>query len=83
MDYQPIVIATIVAVPPTLLGAAALVQASKTHGLVNSRMDQLLELTKRQSSDAATLNEKKAQSARESAVAISEMSKKIESKEDK
>ena len=37
-----LLIAIVVSIPPTLVGIAALVQASKTYKLVNSHMDALL-----------------------------------------
>ena len=46
MDWTAIIIAMIVAIPPTLLGAATLIQGIKTHSTFNSKMDKLLELTR-------------------------------------
>jgi hypothetical protein len=46
MEWQPVIIAGIVAVPPTLLGLATLIQGVKTHATFNSKMDAMLELTK-------------------------------------
>lgn len=45
-------------------------QSIQTHMAVNSRMTELLELTKKQSGDEATLAEKSAQSEREKAAAV-------------
>lgn len=72
MDWAPIVLAAIAALPPTLVALAAYVQAIRTHTAVNSRMTELLEITKRQATDAATLAEKKAEQFRkgEAAVAV-------------
>ena len=46
MDWAPVIIAAIVAVPPTLMGLATLIQGIKTHATFNSKMDKLLEVTR-------------------------------------
>jgi hypothetical protein len=58
MDIQLIVLAIIAAVPPTLVGLASLFQATRTHRIVNSRMTELLELTRKSSEAKGTLDEK-------------------------
>jgi hypothetical protein len=55
-------IALIVAIPPTLVALGGLVQAIRTHGLVNSRMTELLDLT-RKSSKAEGVQEEKENAA--------------------
>jgi len=62
--WHEIVVAVVVAVPPTVAASAALVQAYKTHKAVNSRITQLLELTKEAATHAATLAEKNAEALR-------------------
>lgn len=47
-----------------MLGSVQIYQARQTHNLVNSRMTELLEITKRSATDAATLAEKKAEKVR-------------------
>ena len=71
MDWTVILIALITAVPPTLVAAAAYLQASKTHQAVNSRMTELLELTRIASGDAATLAEREAAHVRKGEAAAS------------
>lgn len=58
MNWDAIIIAAITSVPPTLVAAAAYLQASRTHKAVNSRMTELLEITKAAASSSATLAEK-------------------------
>jgi hypothetical protein len=67
-------LAVIAATPPTLVALAALRKAESTHLLVNSRMSELLALTKAAAGDAATLAEKRAEKQRvdEKAKAISD-----------
>ena len=47
MNWEPIIIGVIAALPPSLVGVAALLQAIKAHNAVNSKMDALLELTRK------------------------------------
>jgi signal transduction histidine kinase len=51
-------IALIAAVPGTLVGTASLVQSIRNHRLVNSRMTELLELTKTSSKAEGVLEQK-------------------------
>lgn len=44
-----VIIAVIVAIAPTIASVAALVQVFKVHKLVNSRMTELLDLTRKSS----------------------------------
>ena len=43
---DPVVIALIVSIAPTIMGIATFIQTVKTHKIVNSRMTELLELTR-------------------------------------
>lgn len=79
MNWDIIVPAIVAGLPTTIAAIAALIQASKahtqateTHKAVNSRMTELLELTRKQASDEATLVEKDAEHTRkgEAAAAI-------------
>ena len=84
ISWQAVLIATIAAIPPTMLAAASLWQATaakdkaieataqavETHQAVNSRMDRLLLLIEQGAADKATLAEKDAQTAREGAAAV-------------
>lgn len=64
IDWQTVIIAGIAALPPTVVAAAAFVQALKTHKSVNSRMTELLEATKAQATAEATVAEQEAQEGR-------------------
>lgn len=64
-----VAVALFAATPPTLVAVAALVQAIRTHKAVNSRMDELLALTRKQATEEATLAEKGAQKGRETGAA--------------
>lgn len=70
MNWDLIIPAFLIAVPPTIAAIAGLIQAAKTHKAVNSRMTELLELTRRQAGDEATLAEKAASRARKGEAAI-------------
>lgn len=68
MNWEPIIIAAISAIPPTLIGAAAYIQARKaraqseeTHHAVDGRMDELLELTRESSKAKGVLQQKESQ----------------------
>ena len=45
MDWDSIIVAAIVSLPPTLLGIATLIQGLRTHATFNSKMDAMLKLT--------------------------------------
>jgi hypothetical protein len=47
MDWNSIVIASILTIPPTLMGLATLIQGIRTHKTFNSKMDAMLELTEK------------------------------------
>lgn len=64
VDINVIVVAGITALAPTIIALAALVQAIRTHSLVNSRMTQLLELARKEAITAATLAAKEAAESR-------------------
>lgn len=79
INWETIILAIITATPPTLVAAAALYQAIKaknktieTHEAVNSRMTELLEISKKASADAATLTEKRTQEVKDDLKTISE-----------
>lgn len=61
INWEIIILAVIAVVPSTLAALAAYRQASKTHSAVNSRMDELLRVTREQ----ATLVERAAGIARQ------------------
>jgi hypothetical protein len=65
-----VAVALFAATPPTLVAVAALVQAIRTHKAVNSRMDELLALTRKQATEEATLAEKGAQKGRDIVAAV-------------
>lgn len=67
INWNVILVAVIAAIPPSIVGLAAYNKADQTHQLVNSRMTELLELTRKAAKDEATLAEKKAQTVREEA----------------
>lgn len=64
-----IALAVIAAVPPSIVAMAAFNKASATHELVNSRMTELLEITRKSSKAEGKLGEQNAQGAREEAAA--------------
>lgn len=49
IDWTIVIVAGIAAVPTIVASILALKQSKKTHGIVNSRMDELLKLTKSES----------------------------------
>ena len=63
--FDIILIAVIAATPPTIVATASLIKATQTHDLVNSRMTELLEITKAEATSKATLAEKLAERQRE------------------
>lgn len=65
--YSPIILAVL---PATIAAVAAWYQAKATHMAVNSRMDELLALAKREASAQATLDEKAAECQRKGDEAI-------------
>lgn len=67
-----ILIALISAVPATIAALAAWNQSKKTHILFNSRMSEMLALTKQAAGDAATLAEKKAEHVRQGEAALAD-----------
>lgn len=83
MNWETVILAIVAGLPATIAAIAALIQASKaknqateTHRAVNSRMTELLEITRKQAGNEATLIEKNAESARkgEAAAAIASTS---------
>lgn len=79
INWETIILAIITAIPPTMVAAAAFYQAYKanskageTHNLVNSRMTELLEISKKASADAATLTEKRTQEVKDDLKGIAE-----------
>lgn len=75
MNWEALLTAGVAALPATIAAVAALVQATKTHKAVNSRMTELLELTRRASRAEGTLEEKDAEQIRKGDAAIAERSK--------
>ncbi len=64
IDWQTVIIAAIAAIPGALIGAAALIQAIRTHKAVNSRMDTLLKLATDKATAEATVAERGAEEDR-------------------
>jgi len=60
-----VLLALIAAIPPTLVALAAFIQAKKTHLAVNSRMTELLTLTRESSEAKGVVREKATQQAKE------------------
>jgi hypothetical protein len=46
MDWTPVLVGVIAAVPPTLLALATLIKQFRTHKTFNSKMDAMLALTR-------------------------------------
>lgn len=65
LNWTIIIAAAIAVLPPTILAIASLYKASETHNLVNSRMTELLEITKKAATADATLKEKAAEKVRQ------------------
>jgi len=59
VDWSVVILAFLAAIPPSLVALAALVQAIRTHKAVNSRMTELLEVTKRAAAGDAVAEERK------------------------
>jgi hypothetical protein len=70
IDWQAVIIAGIAAVPATVAAIAAWRQTRTTHKAVNSRMSEMLELTRMAAGDRATLVEKTAERNRKGAAAL-------------
>lgn len=70
MNMDTILLAAIAGLPATIAAIAALVQAAKTHKAVNSRMTELLEITRQAATDKATLAEKDAARMRRGEAAV-------------
>jgi len=75
MNWDTVLVAFFTSIPPSILAAAALIQARKTHDAVNSRMSELLALARKGAADEATLAEKRAEHVRkgEAAVALTKV----------
>lgn len=65
MNGELIVAAIITALPPSAIAWLAYREAKHAHQAVNSRMTEMLEITKTSATAAATLAEKVAQTKRE------------------
>jgi len=65
INWQIVMLAIIAALPPTLVALAALWQAIETHRTVNSRMSEMLELTKTVATASAKAKEQEAQHIRD------------------
>lgn len=70
MNWESIITAIITSVPPTIVAAAAYIQAKRTHQAVNSRMTELLLLARQEAGAQATLDEKAAQHVRTGEAAV-------------
>lgn len=70
INWQIVLLAVITATPPTIVALGAFVQAKETHEAVNSRMTELLLITKKAATDAATLAEQAAEQRRQGEAAI-------------
>lgn len=64
MNWENIILALLASLPPTLVAIAAFRRQGTTHDLVNSRMTELLEVTRTNAANKATLVEKKAERVR-------------------
>jgi len=69
-NWEPIIIAGIAAIPATLAAFAAYRQARATHLAVNSRMEELLALARKEATAQATLDEKAAEHRRKGEAAV-------------
>lgn len=76
IDWNIVIAALIASMPATLTALAAVVQATKaktqateTHKSVNSRMDEMLRLSRDEAAATATLTEKDAERGRQEAKA--------------
>jgi len=78
INWQIILLAIIAATPPTLVAAAALWQAVETHRTVNSRMSEMLELTKTVAAASAKAKEQEAQHIRDLEFSIKALTDKKE-----
>jgi len=67
IDWNIVIAALIASLPATITAFAALVQAWKTHKSVNSRMDEMLKLTRDEAAATATVVEKEADRMRHEA----------------
>lgn len=73
MNWEPVLIAFVASLPPTIVAAAALIQAIKTHRSVNGMKHELVESVRKEATAQATLDEKGAQSVREGEAAKATM----------
>jgi hypothetical protein len=65
VNWTVVLVAVLAAMPPTLIALAGLVQAVRTHDLVNSRVTELVELEKRKAAVDATKIEQAAENERQ------------------
>jgi hypothetical protein len=65
VNWTLVLVAALAAMPPTIVGVAALLQAVRTHDLVNSRVTELVELEKRKAAADATKIEQAAENERQ------------------
>lgn len=70
MNWDLLAAACIAAFPPTLVAFLGYMQSRQTHLAVNSRMDELLRIAKRESAAQATLDEKAAEHTRKGEAAV-------------
>ena len=75
INWQIVMLAIIAATPPTLVALAALWQAVETHRTVNSRMSEMLELTKTVATASAKAKEQEAQHIRDLEASVRELTK--------
>jgi hypothetical protein len=58
MNWDIIVPATLIALPATIASIASLIQAMKTHSVVNHKMDEMLRLARAEGAAQGKLDEK-------------------------
>ena len=64
MNWDAIILAIITGLPATLVAAATLIQSIRTHKAVNSRMTEMIDLTKTSSKAEGVVEEKAAEADR-------------------
>ena len=72
MNWDAIILSLIGSLPPTIVAAAAFVQARKTHKSVNGMKHELIDSVRKEATAQATLDEKGAQKTREGEAAVTE-----------
>jgi len=70
IDWTTIILALITGLPATIAALAALWKSDQTHKVVNSRMEEMLRLTRADATSKATLAEQSAEQMRKGDAAI-------------